>query len=114
VPLPRRQIDDDAEGHAAFGLVEKEENAAPSSPDLVSEPRFLMARSFFNGDTLVLTGAGWGLIDTAARFTIPPTYEVLSGFEDATARATLHGVHGFIDRENRGVWGHRTALDRMI
>jgi hypothetical protein len=81
--------------------------------DIVLEPQFLMARSFANSEALVLTEAGWGTIDCAGRFTIPPMYDALTFFEDGIARATLHGTQGFIDRENRGIWGHRTALQSM-
>lgn len=81
--------------------------------DIAIEPRFLMARPFVNGESLALTEAGWGLIDTTERFIIPPMYDALTLFEDGIARATLHGIQGFINRENKGVWGHRTTLHSM-
>jgi hypothetical protein len=80
--------------------------------DIAIEPRFLNARSFVNGETIALAESGWGMINTDGKFIIPPMYESLTLFEDGVAKAVYHGKQGFIDRQNRGIWGNRIFLPK--
>lgn len=81
--------------------------------DMVIKPMFRHARPFEDGEALVQTNDGWGIIDVAGNFVITPQYDGLSLFRDGIAWATRRGINGIIDRENRGVWGHRTALHSL-